>query len=78
MTPDEPSSAGAPGPGLQPPGTHPQPNETRQGNNALIWLALALVVILGLAVLLVLPKLVSDTVDQVVEPPPVQVADTAG
>jgi len=78
MTPDEPSSAGVPGSGLQPPGTHPQPNETRQGNHALVWLALALVIILGLGVLLVLPKLVSDTVDSGVESPPVQVADAAG
>ncbi len=73
MTPDEPSSAGVPGPGLQPPGTHPQAIESKQGHQGLIWLALALVIILGLVVLLVLPKLVSGTADGGVDSSPVQV-----
>jgi len=74
MTPDEPSSAGIPGSGLQPPGSRPQATENKRGNLVLIWLALALVIILGLGVLLVLPKLVSGTVDSGAESPPVQVA----
>ena len=74
MTPDEPSSAGVPEPGLKPPGAHPHPIENRSGNHGLVWLALAAVVILGLAVLLLLPKLVSDTADGGVEAPQVQVA----
>ena len=73
MTPDEPSSAGVPGPGLQPPGRHPQAIESKQGHHGLIWLALALVVILGLVVLLVLPKLVSGTADGGADLSPVQV-----
>ena len=62
MTPDEPSSAGAPGSGLQPPGAPPQPKQSKQGRQGLIWVALAIVVVLGLGVLLVLPKMVSAPV----------------
>lgn len=61
MTADEQPSAGIPGPGLRPPGTQPQTIESKAGNHGLIWMALALVIILGLAVLLILPKLVSGT-----------------
>ena len=75
MTVDERPSAGVPGPELRPPGTHPQPGlqppgthlkpiETMAGRHGLIWLALVLVIVLGLAVLLLLPKLVSDTPDR--------------
>jgi len=60
MTPDEPPSTGIPGPGLQPPGTHLQPVDNRKSHQGLIWSALALVIILGLGVLFVLPKMVSD------------------
>ncbi len=74
MTADERPSAGVPGselqppgthpqPGLQPPGTHQQPTGTTAGHHGLIWLALVLVIVLGLGVLLVLPKLVSGTAD---------------
>ncbi|MGB5486787.1 MAG: hypothetical protein WBN06_05325, partial [Lysobacterales bacterium] len=74
MTADERPSAGVPGselqppgthtqPGLQPPGTHQQPTGTTAGQHGLIWLALVLVIVLGLGVLLVLPKLVSGTAD---------------
>ena len=63
MTPDEQPSTGIPGSGLQPPGANLHPNEIKSGNHTLIWLALALVFILGLGVLLVLPKLVSGTAD---------------
>jgi len=73
MTPDEPSSTGVPGHGLQPPGIRPQPIENKQGQHGLVWLALAIVVILGLAVLLVLPKLVSGTADDGAESSTVQV-----
>ena len=59
MIPDERPPAGVPGPGLQPPGTQPQSIERQQGNQRMIWIALAGVIILGLGVLLVLPKLVS-------------------
>lgn len=74
-------------PGLQPPGRHLQPVESDTGRHGLIWLALALVVILGLGVLLVLPKLVSGTADtdpdatsmQVpIKTPPSSVSDSAG
>ena len=74
MTADERPSAGVPGPELRPPGTHPQPglqppgthlkpSETTAGHHGLIWLALVLVIVLGLGVLLLLPKLVSGTPD---------------
>ena len=77
MTPDEPSSAGVPGSGLQPPGTHPQAVESKRGHQGLIWLALAVVIILGLVVLLVLPKLVSGTADDGADASPVQVTAEA-
>ena len=64
MTPDERPSAGVPGPELQPPGLHPHSIGKQQGSQRLIWIALAGVIILGLAVLFVLPKLVSDPADQ--------------
>lgn len=60
MTPDEQPSTGVPGAGLQPPGTPPQSNANQQGSQHLVWIALAGVIILGLGVLLVLPKLVSS------------------
>lgn len=63
MTPGELPPAGLPGSGLQPPGTNPRTNESKAGHHGLIWLALALVVVLGLLVLLVLPKIVSSAVD---------------
>lgn len=97
MTTDERPSTGVPGselrppgthaqPGLQPPGTHSQAIETRRGHHGLIWLALALVIVLGLVVLLVLPKLVSGTPDpqadttaqqKAVEPPQSATQDSA-
>jgi len=64
MSPDERPSAGAPGPGLQPPGLHPHSIEKQQGSQRLIWIALAGVVLLGLGVLFVLPKLVSDPAEK--------------
>jgi len=48
---------------LQPPGGHLQPKDKSPGRHILTWMALALVVALGLGVLLVLPKLVSGTMD---------------
>ena len=74
MTPDEHSSTGIPGPGLQPPGTHSQLNESKTVHHGLVWGALAFVIILGLGVLLVLPKMVSGTADDEAEIPPAQVA----
>jgi len=74
MTPDERPSAGIPGPGLQPPGTHPQSVENKTGNHGLIWLALAFVIVLGLGVLLVLPKLVSGTAKPDIDLTPTQLA----
>lgn len=72
MSPDERPSAGVPGPGLQPPGVQPHSIEKQQGGQRLIWIALAGVVLLGLAVLFVLPKLVSDPaeMEQLAESPP--------
>ena len=72
MSPGERPPAGTPGPGLQPPGTHPHSIEKQQGSQPLIWVALAGVVLLGLAVLFVLPKLVSDPAEkeQLAELPP--------
>ena len=61
MTPDERPSTGIPGPGLRPPGAHLQAIESKAGRHGLIWVALGVVALLGLAVLLVLPKLVSGT-----------------
>ena len=77
MTPDEPSSAGTPEPGLQPPGTFGQPVESETRKNGLIWVALAFVIVLGLGVLLVLPKLVSGTADQQADVSQPQVAAEA-
>ena len=74
MTPDERSSAGNPGPGLQPPGAQPHPTENKTGNHGLIWLALAFVIILGLGVLLVLPNLVSGTAEPDADRSPTQLA----
>lgn len=64
MSPDERPSAGVPGAGLQPPGLHPHSIEKQQGGQRLIWIALAGVVLLGLGVLFVLPKLVSDSAEK--------------
>ena len=77
MTPDEPSSAGIPEPGLQPPGTFGQAVESETRKNGLIWVALAFVIVLGLGVLLVLPKLVSGTADQQADVSQPQVAAEA-
>ena len=87
MTPDEPPSAGVPGTGLQPPGTQPPPLESKRGLQGLIWAALAVVVLLGLGVLLVLPKMVSGPLEGsadvkptpvAAEPAPATLADSAG
>lgn len=64
MAPDERPSAGVPGPELQPPGLHPHSIGKQQGSQRLIWIALAGVIILGLGVLFVLPKLVSESSEQ--------------
>jgi tetratricopeptide (TPR) repeat protein len=64
MTPDERPSTGVHGPGLQPPGSHRQAGESKSGQHGLVWLALAVVIVLGLLVLLVLPKMVSGTADE--------------
>jgi len=79
MAPGELPPAGVPGPGLRPPGTHPQTLENqvianRAGHHGLIWLALALVIILGLGVLLVLPKLVSGPAEGAAGKTPAQAA----
>jgi tetratricopeptide (TPR) repeat protein len=74
MTPDERPSAGVPGPGLQPPGSHLLAGERKTGQHGLVWLALAFVIILSLLVLLVLPKLVSGTSDEGAGSPATQVA----
>ena len=50
--------------GLQPPDVHPGPPPAAPAKHGVIWLALAVVILLGLAVLLVLPKMVSDTPDE--------------
>ena len=71
MAPDERPSTGIPGPALQPPGTQPQPIEIKTGHHGLIWLALAVIIVLGLGVLLVLPKLVSGTTDRGADVAPV-------
>lgn len=73
MTPDERPSTGIPGTGLQPPATHSQPTTSAAGRPGLIWLALAVVIVLGLGVLLVLPKLVSGTAGSATDKPPTQV-----
>jgi tetratricopeptide (TPR) repeat protein len=50
--------------GLQPPGVHPGPPAAAPAKHGFIWGALAVVITLGLAVVLVLPKMVSDTHDE--------------
>jgi len=50
-------------PELRPPGTHLHPESDRKSKHGLLWVALAVVIVLGLAVVLVLPKLVTGTVD---------------
>jgi predicted negative regulator of RcsB-dependent stress response len=48
---------------LRPPATHALPNAGNKGKNVLVWAALVVVIMLGLAVLLVLPGLVSQSVE---------------
>ena len=59
----EPPKQGQPGFELRPPGAHDAVVSDKTGGRAGVWAALAVVVALGLAVLLVLPKLVSTNPD---------------
>ncbi len=61
MSPGERPPAGTQPPGLRPPVARVPAAADRAGRKGVVWLALALVVALGLGVLLVLPKLVSGT-----------------
>jgi hypothetical protein len=54
----------SPGPELQPPTTSVEIHAGTSAKPAVIWIALAVVVILGLAVLLLLPKIVTDSHEQ--------------
>ena len=74
MTPDGRPSAGIPASGLQPPAAPLQAKHTAAGRQGLVWLALVFVVVLGLGVLLVLPKLVSPGVAAGVEKDPTPAA----
>lgn len=50
--------------GLQPPSAHPGPPATAPAKHGFIWVALSVVIVLGLVVVLVLPKMVSETGDE--------------
>ena len=74
MTPDGRPSAGIPATGLQPPAAPLQAKHAPAGRQGLVWLALLFVIVLGLGVLLVLPKLVSPGVATGVEKNPTAAA----
>lgn len=59
MTADEQSPTNPPSPELRPPGAPSQADAGNTGQHGLLWGALITVVLLGLAVVLVLPKIVS-------------------
>lgn len=59
MVPGEQPGTRHPLPELRPPGTSLDPAEAAGGNHGTVWLALAVVAVLGLVVVLVLPQLVS-------------------
>jgi tetratricopeptide (TPR) repeat protein len=61
---DQPGIGQAPGANLTPPGRPPGPSFESTSKHGLIYAALAVVVILGLGVLFVLPKMVSENVDE--------------
>jgi tetratricopeptide (TPR) repeat protein len=63
MTPGEHPKNDLQRPELRPPGSHPHPDSDEKGKHGLLWVALAVVIALGLAVVLILPKLVSPTDD---------------
>ncbi|MFC1777412.1 hypothetical protein ACFL3I_08730 [Pseudomonadota bacterium] len=65
MLGDKQPQADQPGPELRPPADHPGPAAGKTGSHGLlVWGALGVVVVLVLAVLLVLPKMVSETADK--------------
>jgi tetratricopeptide (TPR) repeat protein len=59
-TGEQPRRGQPPGSSLRPPGTPPESLPKSTAKHGLIWAALAIVVVLGLGVLLVLPKMVSE------------------
>jgi tetratricopeptide (TPR) repeat protein len=61
---EQPAVGQPPGSNLTPPGTPPGPSAETKTKHGLIYTALAVVVILGLGVLFVLPKMVSESVDE--------------
>jgi hypothetical protein len=61
MTSGKQSKAGQLKSELRPPGNHAPTSAGNTGKNGLVWAALAVVVMLGLAVLLVLPRMVSQS-----------------
>jgi tetratricopeptide (TPR) repeat protein len=77
MAPGQQTQSGNPGPELRPPGAHPQPGTNKPVLHKLVWVALAVVIILGLLVILLLPKLVSGTGGRVSTDTPVQVVTEA-
>ena len=60
MIPGEQPGAGNPGSELRPPDAGPESVVSKTGKHGLVWGALSVVIMLGLVVLLVLPKLVSE------------------
>ena len=59
--PDKPSHETAPDPVLSPPGSSRHAGRTEAGNYLWLWLALAALLVIGLAVILALPSLVQTT-----------------
>ena len=78
MAPDEQAQKSQQRPELRPPGSHAQPGSDNKGKHGLLWVALSVVVVLGLVVVLVLPKLINGTADEapVVVAAPVQTKPT--
>ena len=77
MAAGEQDQAGKPGVELRPPGSRAEPLAGKTGTHRLLWGALAIVIMLGLAVVLVLPKLVSETGSGIPAGVPGQIETTA-
>jgi tetratricopeptide (TPR) repeat protein len=71
MKPGQQPTAVKPEPDLRPPGNRAETNAVHPGKRGLVWAALAAVILLGLAVLLVLPGMVSQSAS----PGPVSVSE---
>lgn len=77
MTPEDQPKAANPRPVLRPPDAGSPHTTGKAGNSRLVWGALVIVILLGLAVLLLLPKVVTEPADKNTAETPGPTADTA-